>query len=591
MKNNRIDIDKLFADARSESPVMTEDEVRLMLEEKIKPAGDFSSKKLFKGDKKMLGILGLSIAAIGIIFWNVVNLDDSTQSDVNALKHTTQESITNNDKVIESKSKKSDDKQVIPIDDERMTSNRPVSKEGSEKGLKNSSINEMNSDIKGIKSIVLNQNELKDLGITVDNGGQFIEVYMSKKKAVPTKIYVDWGVGYNSNDKQVDLPDKYIIPRMITDNHGMRRIEVFSDDKTDISIDQLMGPMMLGGKQNTLLDEMAALWSDKEIWDGTQFNSEKFSEKLTKLMDKNSAFFNKLQINQDSAKNIAKMFQDLNPEEVKKIAAEMSQLKEQMKNINIKINSTALDSSENNQKITETKHVMIIMDQNSNPNDTNTKIDKDVRVLVDKRDRNSDGTVKDDRNIHITFDDVKMEPISITLPALDINKLLSVEVPIPNAVDKNGKKLENFSFILWLNLDEETYKNLPERIRNQVKPEYDALTKTEGAVCGYSPNENGENYLDIWRTCDGAIENVTASPNPTTGNVNLSFILKENRNITITINDVFGKKVQDVVVNQRMPKGENFHGFNISGVEAGMYLIVVQTNAGEQAVHRVIVKD
>ena len=357
MKNNRIDIDKLFADARSESPVMTEDEVRLMLEEKIKPAGDFSSKKLFKGDKKMLGILGLSIAAIGIIFWNVVNLDDSTQSDVNALKHTTQESITNNDKVIESKSKKSDDKQVIPIDDERMTSNRPVSKEGSEKGLKNSSINEMNSDIKGIKSIVLNQNELKDLGITVDNGGQFIEVYMSKKKAVPTKIYVDWGVGYNSNDKQVDLPDKYIIPRMITDNHGMRRIEVFSDEKTDISIDQLMGPMMLGGKQNTLLDEMAALWSDKEIWDGTQFNSEKFSEKLTKLMDKNSAFFNKLQINQDSAKNIAKMFQDLNPEEVKKIAAEMSQLKEQMKNINIKINSTALDSSENNQKITETKHV------------------------------------------------------------------------------------------------------------------------------------------------------------------------------------------------------------------------------------------
>jgi hypothetical protein len=179
---------------------------------------------------------------------------------------------------------------------------------------------------------------------------------------------------------------------------------------------------------------------------------------------------------------------------------------------------------------------------------------------------------------------------NIIMPKLDINKLLPVEIPIPNATDRNGKKIENFSFILWLNLDDETYSKLSQRLQEKVRPEYEALNKTNGAVCGFSPNENGENYLDIWRTCSGAIENMNTVPNPTSGTVNLSFLLKENRNITISVNDVFGKKVKDVVINQRMTKGDNLQQFDISDLESGMYLVVVQTNAGEQALNRVILK-
>jgi hypothetical protein len=372
---------------------------------------------------------------------------------------------------------------------------------------------------------------------------------------------------------------------MITDNRGMRRIEIISDANSEISIDQMMGSMMSGGNLDSMMNDMINLWTDKEIWDGTEFNSEKFTNMLNLQFEKNRPYFDNLRINQDSAKRVIDMLKNLNPEEIKTMVKEMTELKSKMKSFNFNINTITNDSLTKKHK-----KVMIIMDQNAMTNDTVTRHDNQVKILVDKREKNDDGSLKDDRNFEITFNNNVTEPIKINLPEIDINKLLPVEIPLPNARDKQGNILKDFSFILWLNLDEVTYDLLPERVRNEVKPEFDALTKTEGAVCGYSPNEDGENYLDVWRTCAGAIEELNASPNPTDGLVNLSFKLKENRNISISVNDVFGKKVQDVVVNRRMNKGEIFESFQLKAPEAGMYLIVVQTNAGEQAVHRIIKK-
>ncbi|MBX3042269.1 MAG: T9SS type A sorting domain-containing protein [Candidatus Kapabacteria bacterium] len=591
MKNRNLNIDDLFSKARAEELVLSRNDIDNLLSNYSKPPAYGFFEKLFKGDKKMISLIGATAAAISVIFLSAVNFgDNQTDNSINAelnrniniQSHSNSHSdiLSNNRNPAEKETKLSEavNDQVTIAKAEDIPETQTISNGNDNSGI--------NSDIKGIKSLKLTPEEIKALGFEVDPTGSFISVLLSKNNPKLRKIYVDWGVGYNDKDAIIENPEDYVIPRMITDNRGMRRIEIISEEGTDISIDQMMSTMMGSENMNSIIDDLMNSFSDKDILDGNKFDSEKFIKMLSLHFEQNSTYFNNLKIDSDSSKKVVEMLQNLSSDDIQKMVEDLSGLKNKMSNFKIQINNLTGDSSLKNKSIIENKQVMIILDQNSN--DTTKVENRDINVLVDKREKNEDGSLKDDRNFEITFNNKDVKPLKINLPSIDINKLLPVEISLPNARDKQGNILKDFSFILWLNLDEETYELMPERIRNEVKPEFDALTKTEGAVCGFSPNEDGENYLDIWRTCAGAIEELTASPNPTDGLVNLSFLLKENRNVSISVNDVFGKKVQDVVVNRRMNKGEILESFHLKAPEAGMYLIVVQTNAGEQAVHRII---
>lgn len=662
MKNDKINLDDIFAKARNVEPAMSESEVNRLISDYTKPPAFGFFEKFLTGDKKMISILGATAAAISVIFFSALNLDlnnnDNSTTKTQSGKYSFLPSNKSSDEaekldILPTDNKKNELSHVSDVD---IASARTVENYDEKKSEDNEDEGQtipkdINHDIKGIKSLKLTPEEIKALGIEVDPSGSFISVLLSKNNPRLRKIFVDWGVEYNDKDAMVENPEKYLIPRMITDNRGMRRIEIISEEGTDISIDRMTDKdslnqikmfleragvdMNLSKSKPSMsltidnnnpknLKAVMALYqalSVNKVVDSNDLDMKRNHEEFSSMLDGvtnatsdiiSSELYQKLKENpddenlKDSLKQILTQkldgiipinnrnvtiiqdrlykYDDKNSDSVKfqhgqrtiqtfvnmdkELILNTNNLDTFMTNVNQVISQELLLRLKNepdNQSLKDS-----IVNYVSSSND---------KIFPNRRDINwQDSSNKD---IHIIMPD-------LSIPKIDINKLLPVEIPLQNARDKQGNILKDFSFILWLNLDEVTYELLPERVRNEVKPEFDALTKTEGAVCGYSPNENGENYLDIWRTCAGAIEELNASPNPTDGIVNLSFKLKENRNVSISVNDVFGKKIQDVVINRRMNKGEIQESFHLKAPEAGMYLIVVQTNAGEQAVHRII---
>lgn len=163
---------------------------------------------------------------------------------------------------------------------------------------------------------------------------------------------------------------------------------------------------------------------------------------------------------------------------------------------------------------------------------------------------------------------------------MKLNKLIPVRVNLPDC--------ENH-YILWYEPTDEFLEALPEDHRERIEKELQVFENSED-VCRDVPKAGEENYLDLWRSCSGSIENFTVFPNPTSGNVNVSYDLKDQRDINIAIHDLDGRKIKELSGNKSRTPGKWTENYNIGNLQPGMYLISVQTNSGAQAVQRIILK-
>ena len=105
--------------------------------------------------------------------------------------------------------------------------------------------------------------------------------------------------------------------------------------------------------------------------------------------------------------------------------------------------------------------------------------------------------------------------------------MLAIEVPYKNDPDKGG-------LIFWYHPSQDLIDALPERYRNDLAKEFKLLAN-EKAICGAKVDAE-KCYLDIWRACSGAIENLRVFPNPVKSDLNVRFELKENRNMSFEKN-------------------------------------------------------
>ncbi len=97
--------------------------------------------------------------------------------------------------------------------------------------------------------------------------------------------------------------------------------------------------------------------------------------------------------------------------------------------------------------------------------------------------------------------------------------------------------------------------------------------------------------LQETRSTDGALKATTVYPNPTSdGGVTLRYSLVEPRLLTVTLLDLNGSVVRELVSNQWRQSGEGQMAFTLNGVPAGMYLLAIATDAGERAIQRLIVQ-
>ena len=87
------------------------------------------------------------------------------------------------------------------------------------------------------------------------------------------------------------------------------------------------------------------------------------------------------------------------------------------------------------------------------------------------------------------------------------------------------------------------------------------------------------------------VSNTTVYPNPVrTAKTNIHYKLSEPRSVAFSVHDILGKKIVDCGSLAERPQGEYDFELNIGNIPAGIYLVVITTDKGEQTIQRIAVE-
>jgi hypothetical protein len=597
MKNNNKNLDEIFGKIRNLQPEVSKDEIHNLFSDDDFIKNYQIKKKNLKGAKTMYILAGtLTFAAIvGGLTFSTLTVPENFNNAKNNITQTVaaDNSFDKSDNKTDFQpellpSKKSNDVKAKKNTKDDFAVNTPKSEKPiitEKKETLNPTSEPMQID--GLKVIELNQKQLDNLGISVDKNGKFIEVYLYLEKNIPTKhqIFVDWGVGFNEKDlNSKPQNSKIIFPNFISDNSGNRRIQVFNDDDNVTITDTRDENEKISYDKSSKIDikktrNIRSVFSKKtntsknvnEINIETSINTENEDEifSIDSILSQSGIIDNngKLTIDEDKIVVI-----DVNdPKEVF-----MSNDSSQNNIIFSKDVDDIVRRSMNSDSGSNVKHVQVVSFQNfDSPHSKESILPIDstfTKSLV-----NSVNKRMDKLNERIELFNQKM-----------VNKLIPVAVPVPNATDRNGKPLKDFKFILWFEPNDDFLSVLPEEMCTQIDKELELL-KQNGESCSNTPITGEDTYLGVWQGCSGAIENLRVYPNPTDGPFAVDLMLKEKRNLTITLHDLTGRKIKDLSTGINASAGEFNNRYELTKIEPGVYLVVVQSEIGERAVQRVIV--
>jgi hypothetical protein len=159
--------------------------------------------------------------------------------------------------------------------------------------------------------------------------------------------------------------------------------------------------------------------------------------------------------------------------------------------------------------------------------------------------------------------------------------------------------------IFWYAPTPELLALLPADVREEVERELrEAEHLVERSREGVSPEENNAAeehpasiapgaapYVDLVRSASGAVTSLAIMPNPAHGMAVLTYGLSRSRTVSITLHDITGRLVR--VLAQKTPRdaGAFTTEIDLEGLARGVYLVVIATPDGEQAVQRLVVAE
>lgn len=537
-KNENINIDKLFDKARNQKVEFSEAEIRGLVYENS-PIINKSNFIKLKGVNKMTlwsGAIATAaiISALTLSFLSdMKNVETVNKKTIIAVNNNIAKNIEGNNTT---------DKPEVK-DTIIMTKKIIISHDQYDGDFDNQDIEFINNNMKTIR---LTKEQMNKLGIKIDNDGEFIEIIMNSKQPQIYKMYVNSNKSFmdfrnlNANQEKPNFP----LPVMITDNIGSRAIKVFNSSFSNIIIDQ-----------NDDRLKNIELNIDSLIVDNSWINHDgKLSLDSTSYMiiDK------KIKFNDSNIVNFKFYSDSLGLDALKKF----------------KLDSSVIELRSNDDANTK----MIVLSSQEPSENMNKRININSKVL--------------NMNIKVSDIDIPIEEIQSKMEMFNqkmVNKLIPIEVPVKNAKGKEGKIIDDFKFILWYEPNEELMDYLPENLRSELQNELDLL-KNNNESCADIPMTGEDKYLGVWQGCNGALENLRVFPNPTNGPIAVDLNLKEVRNISISLHDISGRKIKTIQNSINANLGSWTSKYNISDVKAGLYLLVVQSERGEQAVQRIVVE-
>jgi hypothetical protein len=203
----------------------------------------------------------------------------------------------------------------------------------------------------------------------------------------------------------------------------------------------------------------------------------------------------------------------------------------------------------------------------------------------------------------------------------DINRLIPVRINVPNHVQANW--YPSSYYVFWYDPTPELLSVLPDMTLAQIRDELTAatlalpdtgyirrwneqfVTTLQTSVDSllnlrrrngkFVPAEDvkpspGTGFLTIGQTSSGALSIIALAPNPNSGSARLRYLLRERREVEVSLHDIHGRQLQ--ILLQREPQSQGEHESQITAVDIppGIYLLVLSTDKGERAVQRLIIE-
>ncbi len=161
-----------------------------------------------------------------------------------------------------------------------------------------------------------------------------------------------------------------------------------------------------------------------------------------------------------------------------------------------------------------------------------------------------------------------------------LNKMLAIAIRLDKTADKPD-------FILWYDISPELIDALPQQYKDKLAPEMSALT--EGDYCSSKSMAGEDTYCDVWRACNGGLQEMKIYPVPVDQDFTVEYTLSENRSLDFKIHDLYGEEVATLKTNIKRGSGVQSETFNVN-LPSGMYLLSITSDKGEHTVQRFVIK-
>lgn len=626
-KNKNISLDELFARAKGEEPVISQEDVRAIVSSVTSPMQSIKTTTSIISRKGFimtgLGLVGATAALIGYLTfgsgqlpqgsgqWSVASgqlgsggIKTVTPTTTPEAKKEVKETKTLKKVIIVKNSKNGEELNLetaeLPVPPEPpMPPVLPLLPDGKLMApVEVESVGIIQAKESDLPKLGLDESPGVGLGFYVKWGGD-----KYKKYNIPEN---GWGVA--EINVPFEKPDVVLAPVVITDSRGNKRYMHFADENSMVHMEQYEGDAL----NSIVINDEEISSNDKNVLirKGEINNDKKFFRAKKTIS-------NSIVVNHDSSHTVSSMFviDSVNPKNTKGVVVKvdmdndepmpsdykfdikmgdstvkvgelvreaMAKAKIAMKDMKVGMDSmrnamvkvkiekngildkyAELDTSLKN--LNKQMSSIMVIDQNFSPEEAE-QLDKGVMIGMP----DIDGTMK------------AME-VKITAK---LNSLVPVLVRKPTEVTRNKEENRDYDngVIMWFE-PKQFWKQYED-----VASSYEVAVKGDLIVEGPLANSVQSKQSEKSKSTS-IVSNIMVYPNPVrTAKANIHYTLSEARSVAFSIHDILGKKIVDCGSLAERPQGEYDFELNIGNIPAGIYLVVITTDKGEQTIQRIAVE-
>lgn len=630
-KNKNISLDELFARAKGEEPVISQEDVRAITSSATSPVQSIQQTTSIISRKGFimtgLGLVGASAVLVGYLSMGSgqspvgsgqVGMPSTQHAALNTVGNGKTETVTPTN---EPKKEVKVTKKMIIVRDNGDDAELAIDENVPEPPIP--PIPPLMPDgklmapveVEKVGIIQAKEEDLAKLGVKkLPNGEIRFKSGTEGKTAIMISIPFKnkgWGVvtSTETSDEVEEMP--VLSATVITDTRGNKRYMHFSDGNSMVHMEKYEGDVLDDMHSND--EHISTNDKDIVIREGTVNTKKVIRGKKT--------ISNEIMVDQDSSHTVSSMFvvDSVDKKNTKGVVVKVDLDNDESMpsdhNFDIKIGDSsirinelvrdamakakvALKDMKMNMDSAHKAMVKVQLDKNIQWNGEFPGFDSAMKnlkkqmssIMVIDQNFTPDEAAKLDKGVMIDMPDINgaMQEMGVKITA-KINSLIPVLVRKATDVTHNAHENRDYDngVIMWF--EPEQFWKQYEGSNSAYEVAVNGNLKVEGPLANsVGTKQSAKNPTS---SSASVVSNTMVYPNPVRSmKTNIHYKLSEPRSVAFSIHDILGKKMLDCGSLAERTAGEYDFELNIGNIPAGIYLVVITTDKGEQTIQRIAVE-